>query len=84
MSARAIRDLLRWPERLIVGLLIAAIWIYQRTLSPLFGNACRFEPSCSRYMVESLRKHGLIRGFARGVRRVSRCHPWNPGGYDPP
>ena len=63
---------------------IGLIWVYQRTLSPLLGNVCRFEPSCSRYMVESLRKYGLFRGLARGLRRVSRCHPWNPGGYDPP
>ncbi|HMF35928.1 MAG TPA: membrane protein insertion efficiency factor YidD [Isosphaeraceae bacterium] len=48
------------------------------------GNVCRFEPSCSRYMVESLKKYGLVRGLARGLLRLSRCHPWNPGGYDPP
>jgi putative membrane protein insertion efficiency factor len=69
---------------LIISLLVGMIWVYQRTLSPLLGNACRFTPSCSRYMVECLRKYGLVRGFAKGVRRLSRCHPWNPGGYDPP
>ena len=84
MVARSLRDLLRWPERLAIALLLGLIWIYQRTLSPLLGNTCRFEPSCSRYMVESLRKYGLLRGLARGLRRLSRCHPWNPGGYDPP
>jgi putative membrane protein insertion efficiency factor len=84
MLARAFRDVWQWPERLMIGLLIGAIWVYQRTLSPLLGNVCRFEPSCSRYMAECLRKYGLLRGVAMGVRRVSRCHPWNPGGYDPP
>jgi uncharacterized protein len=84
MTAPALKDVVRWPERLIVGLLVGAIWVYQRTLSPLFGNACRFEPSCSRYMVESLRKYGLLRGLAKGLRRILRCHPGNPGGYDPP
>jgi uncharacterized protein len=84
MIVDAIRRLLRWPERAAIGLLVAMIWVYQRTFSPLFGNACRFEPSCSRYMVGSLRKYGLFRGLARGLRRVSRCHPWDPGGYDPP
>jgi putative membrane protein insertion efficiency factor len=84
MLGRELRNVLRWPERLAIGLLVAAIWLYQRTLSPLLGNVCRFEPSCSRYMVECLRKDGLFRGLARGVRRFSRCHPWNPGGYDPP
>jgi uncharacterized protein len=76
--------LLRWPERLSIGLLVGAIRLYQLTLSPLLGNVCRFEPSCSRYMVECLRKYGLLRGLARGMRRFSRCHPWDPGGYDPP
>ncbi|MGO9815598.1 MAG: membrane protein insertion efficiency factor YidD [Isosphaeraceae bacterium] len=72
------------PGRILIALLIGLIRVYQATLSPLLGNACRFEPSCSRYMVESLKKHGLVRGLARGLRRLSRCHPWNPGGYDPP
>jgi putative membrane protein insertion efficiency factor len=76
--------MLRWPERLSIGLLIGAIRLYQLTLSPMLGNVCRFEPSCSRYMVECLRKYGLFRGLARGLRRFSRCHPWDPGGYDPP
>ena len=72
------------PGQILVALLIALIRIYQFMLSPLLGNVCRFEPSCSRYMVASLRKYGLLRGLARGLRRLSRCHPWNPGGYDPP
>jgi uncharacterized protein len=76
--------ILRWPARALTVILIATIWLYQVTLSPLLGQACRFEPTCSRYMVESLRKYGPLRGLARGLRRISRCHPWNPGGYDPP
>ena len=47
---------------------------------PLARSGVRFEPSCSRYMIESLKKHGLVRGLARGMRRLSQCHPWNPGG----
>jgi putative membrane protein insertion efficiency factor len=76
-----------WPARLAIGLLILAIRLYQVTLSPVlaaFGPACRFEPSCSRYMIGALRKYGLFRGLARGIARLSRCHPWHPGGYDPP
>jgi uncharacterized protein len=76
-----------WPGRLAIGLLILAIRVYQITLSPLLslgGPVCRFEPSCSRYMIEALRKYGLVRGVGRGMRRVLRCHPWHPGGYDPP
>ena len=71
-------------ERAASAALIAAIGVYQRTLSPLLGPVCRFEPSCSRYMVGALHKYGLLRGVAKGVGRVCRCHPWNPGGYDPP
>jgi len=76
--------ILRWPARAVTALLIGMIRVYQFTLSPLLGQACRFEPTCSRYMIESLRKYGLVKGLARGMRRVSRCHPWNPGGFDPP
>ena len=84
MIAKAFETMLRWPERLMIGLIVVVIWLYQRTISPLFGNVCRFEPSCSRYMVQSLRKYGLFQGLAKGLRRLSRCHPWDPGGYDPP
>lgn len=76
-----------WPSRALVGLLILAIRVYQVTLSPLlalFGPVCRFEPSCSRYMIGALQKYGLIRGTTKGIARVLRCHPWHPGGYDPP
>lgn len=79
-----IATILRWPAHAAVWLLIGLVRVYQVTLSPLLGPACRFEPTCSRYLVEALRKYGLIRGLARGVRRVLRCHPWHPGGYDPP
>lgn len=74
----------RLPGRFTVVVLIGLIRIYQWAISPLLGPVCRFEPSCSRYMVGSLRKYGLVRGVLRGVRRLLRCHPWNPGGYDPP
>ena len=84
MNPGPLGTLWRWPGRLAVALLIGAIRVYQVTLSPLLGPACRFEPSCSRYMVACLQKYGLLRGLARGLRRVSRCHPWNLGGYDPP
>lgn len=73
-----------WPSRAAVGLVVGLIRVYQATLSPLLGPACRFEPTCSRYMIEALDKYGLIRGLAKGAARVLRCHPWNPGGYDPP
>ncbi len=64
--------------------LIAAVWLYQLLLSPLLGRRCRFYPTCSEYFIESVRRHGTIRGAWRGVCRICRCHPWHPGGYDPP
>ena len=82
MSRR--RDVWNWPARGAVALILGMIRVYQVTLSPLIGDACRFEPSCSRYMVGALKKYGLVRGLMRGTWRVLRCHPWNPGGYDPP
>lgn len=57
---------------------------YQLLIRPLLPPACRFVPSCSEYAREVLLYHGLLRGGWLGLRRVSRCHPWNPGGYDPP
>jgi uncharacterized protein len=77
-------SVLRWPSRLAIAILTSAIWMYQVTLSPLLGPACRFEPTCSRYMVEALRKYGLFKGLAKGLNRVARCHPFSPGGHDPP
>ena len=84
MSSNTLARLLGWPGRAAAQCVIAAIRLYQVTLSPLLGPACRFEPSCSRYMVESIKKYGLRKGLARGLRRLSHCHPWHPGGYDPP
>jgi len=67
----------------VSSLIIFLIRIYQKTLSPLLPQACRFEPSCSNYMLQAVRKHGTRRGVALGLRRLLRCHPWNPGGFDP-
>jgi uncharacterized protein len=84
MNSLPLKSVSRWPGLAVTAFLIVLIRLYQATLSPLLGQACRFEPSCSRYMIGSLKKYGLIIGLARGLRRVSRCHPWDPGGYDPP
>jgi putative membrane protein insertion efficiency factor len=69
---------------MISRLLVALIRLYQRLLSPLLGNVCRFEPSCSRYAVACLETHGAARGTLLSVARVCKCHPFHPGGYDPP
>ena len=65
-------------------LIIASVRAYQFLISPWLGPACRYEPSCSRYMVEAVQKYGAVRGVLKGLRRISRCHPFRPGGYDPP
>ncbi len=72
--------LVRVPSTLAIGL----VRLYQVTLSPLLGPRCRFMPSCSHYACACLRNHGLVRGSWLTLRRLSRCHPWHPGGYDPP
>ncbi|MBL8254749.1 MAG: membrane protein insertion efficiency factor YidD, partial [Candidatus Competibacter sp.] len=51
--------------------------------SPLLGNHCRFYPSCSQYAREAVERYGVIRGVWLAIRRVLRCHPWHPGGFDP-
>ena len=56
---------------------------YKRFISPLLPPMCRFEPTCSVYMMQAIEKHGLVRGLRLGVRRLSHCHPFNPGGWDP-
>jgi len=64
--------------------LLALVRCYQLSISPLLGPHCRFHPSCSEYFLHSVRKHGAVRGGLRGIARICRCHPFHPGGYDPP
>ena len=64
-------------------LLLASIRVYQYTLRPLLGANCRFFPTCSDYAREAIEKHGALRGAGLAARRVLRCHPYHPGGYDP-
>jgi len=62
------------------------IWIVrgsQLAISPLLPPSCRFYPSCSCYAIEALQRHGALKGTWLAVRRIARCHPWNPGGHDP-
>jgi putative membrane protein insertion efficiency factor len=65
------------------NLLVWLLRAYQLLLSPMLGQNCRFYPSCSNYAIEAVRTHGAARGGLLAVRRVCRCHPWNPGGVDP-
>lgn len=70
------RSRLRWIVTLPIRL-------YQRTISPLLPSQCRFSPTCSEYTRLAILKHGPIRGIWLGVRRLSKCHPFHPGGHDP-
>jgi putative membrane protein insertion efficiency factor len=62
---------------------LALLRFYKRLISPLLPPMCRFEPTCSVYMMQAVEKHGALRGIWLGVRRLARCHPFNPGGWDP-
>jgi len=64
-------------------LLLALIRAYRYLLSPWWGGACRFTPSCSTYAMEAIERHGSVRGGWLALRRVARCHPWCAGGFDP-
>jgi len=79
-TARLASELLTWVG---AALLITLVRLYRLTLSPLKGPCCRFHPTCSAYAIEAIRQHGPLRGTRRALSRLSRCHPWSEGGFDP-
>ncbi|MCA9126201.1 MAG: membrane protein insertion efficiency factor YidD [Planctomycetales bacterium] len=68
------------PARIMISL----VRMYQRGISPLMGANCRYQPSCSQYMILAIEKYGVLRGAWKGLWRILRCHPFARGGYDPP
>ncbi|MFB0937204.1 MAG: membrane protein insertion efficiency factor YidD [Propionivibrio sp.] len=64
-------------------LLLVLIRCYKYAISPILGQNCRFYPSCSDYTAQAIEKHGTLKGVHLGLKRIIRCHPWNPGGFDP-
>ncbi len=64
-------------------LLIGLLKVYRAVISPLYGDVCKFHPTCSAYALDAIRAHGSIKGTWLTLRRLVRCHPWSPGGYDP-
>ena len=73
------RTLLRLPQLMLVALVRG----YQKYISPGLPPSCRFYPSCSQYALEALQRHGALKGSLLAARRLTRCHPFNPGGDDP-
>lgn len=79
---------LRFVWEMLVGLpgwlMIVAVRGYQVFIGPLLGKHCRFTPSCSNYFIQAVRKYGACKGGLKGIARICRCHPFHPGGFDPP
>ena len=72
------------PPSLLAQVLLGLIRGYQLIVSPWLGRGCRFEPSCSRYAMTCVEGHGALRGSLLSAKRLCKCHPFHPGGYDPP
>lgn len=70
-------------EKISETLIIAPIRFYQGAISPHLPAACRYQPTCSQYAIEAVRKHGALKGSLLAVKRICRCHPWGGSGYDP-
>jgi uncharacterized protein len=79
----SVRQRDRGEFRLSQQLALGALRAYKLLLSPLFTGACRFHPSCSTYMADAIRTHGVIKGMWLGIRRLTRCHPLGSSGFDP-
>jgi putative membrane protein insertion efficiency factor len=79
-----LRTVCRWLDRALAAGLVGLVVVYQWTLSPLLGRRCRFEPTCSVYFRRAVEQYGAVRGGLKGLARICRCHPWHPGGFDPP
>lgn len=68
------------PSKFLIG----CVRLYQMLISPLIGRNCRFQPTCSSYFIQAVQKYGPVRGSLKGIWRICRCNPFNPGGEDPP
>jgi len=74
---------MKYISKFVSGIMVFLIKVYQRCISPLFPPTCRFYPTCSQYFIQALEKYGVFKGSYLGIKRILKCHPWNPGGYDP-
>ena len=65
------------------SLVLAAIWLYQRAMSPFIPSSCRYLPTCSHYSMEAVERYGVVKGGWAGLKRLARCNPWGGKGFDP-
>lgn len=70
-------------NRLLIGVAVVPVRLYQAAVSPLLGRRCKYEPTCSAYAVSAVRSHGVMRGFVLAAWRIVRCNPFSHGGHDP-
>lgn len=84
MMQKLMQTLLRPLANIPAVCLVLLVRAYQLLISPWLGRNCRFTPTCSRYFIASVEQYGALRGSWRGMKRVLRCHPFHPGGHDPP
>ena len=74
---------MKWIGYLLKRVVIGMVYLYRGTLGPFMGGHCRFEPTCSQYMIDAVNKYGPIKGTWRGIKRIARCNPFGGSGYDP-
>lgn len=70
-------------KKVVLAFMVYLIKFYQKFLSPLKGPTCRFQPTCSQYSIDALKKYGILKGMYLSIRRILKCHPFHEGGYDP-
>jgi putative membrane protein insertion efficiency factor len=70
-------------KKLLQNIFLLPVYFYQKVISPMFPPSCRFVPTCSQYMVEAVKKYGILKGSWLGVKRILRCNPWGGKGFDP-
>ena len=74
---------MKWISIIFKTLIVWLVKFYQLAISPYLGRTCRYQPTCSNYMIEAVNEWGPIRGFWMGLKRIGRCHPWGSHGHDP-
>lgn len=74
---------MKWISTIFKTLIVWMVKFYQLAISPYLGRSCRYEPTCSNYMIQAVDEWGPLRGFWMGLKRIGRCHPWGGHGHDP-